>query len=171
MRRQSNLFKAVVVMLFAFSLLPLGCGNTSPTKEQRISENTTALTKDTQNTEEETIMSQKIHIKIGGRDFIAKLENNPTAQAFAEKLPLTLSMQELNGNEKYARLSEQLPTNDKNPRQIHTGDLMLYGSDCVVLFYKDFSTGYSYTRLGHIENPDNLKDIVGNGDIEVIFEP
>ena len=48
---------------------------------------------------------------------------------------------------------------------------MLYGSDCVVLFYKDFSISYRYTRLGRIEHPENLEVLMGEGDITVTFAP
>ncbi|WP_353887861.1 cyclophilin-like fold protein [uncultured Parabacteroides sp.] len=39
------------------------------------------------------------------------------------------------------------------PGIIHTGDLLLWGANTVVLFYETFSSSYSYTRLGKIENP------------------
>ena len=48
---------------------------------------------------------------------------------------------------------------------------MLYGSDCIVLFYKDFPTSYRYTRLGRMEHPENLEALVGEGDITVTFAP
>ena len=79
-------------------------------------------------------------------------------------------MSELHGNEKYYYFNESLPTNSERIGNINTGDLMLYGSDCLVLFYKSFSTSYSYTRLGHIDNPQRLADAVGSGNITVTFE-
>ena len=33
---------------------------------------------------------------------------------------------------------------------------MLYGNNCLVIFYKSFDTSYSYTRIGHIENLEDL---------------
>ena len=42
-----------------------------------------------------------------------------------------------------------------------TAKKLLFGSNCLVLFYKDFTTGYSYTRLGKLDNPADLKKILG----------
>ena len=77
---------------------------------------------------------------------------------------------ELHGNEKYYYLSKGLPTASSNPGTIRTGDLMLYGSTCVVLFYETFSTSYTYTRLGRITNPSGLASALGSGGVNVTFE-
>ena len=68
------------------------------------------------------------------------------------------------------RLSSAVPTASSNPGRIQTGDLMLYGSSCVVLFYKTFSTSYSYTRLGRVDNPVGLASALGSGNVTATFE-
>ena len=83
---------------------------------------------------------------------------------------MTVNMKELNGNEKLYRLPSDLPTNPSNPEKIKNGDLMIYGSNTVVLFYKTFPTSYSYTKLGRIENPTELASAVGSGNVKVRFE-
>ena len=83
---------------------------------------------------------------------------------------MTLSMTELNGNEKYYDLENALPADPQQVGQIHAGDLLLYRDNCVVLFYEDFPTTYAYTRLGSVENPAGLADALGNGAVSVLFE-
>ncbi|HEX6430686.1 MAG TPA: cyclophilin-like fold protein [Niastella sp.] len=112
----------------------------------------------------------KMKIKIGSSTFTATLYDNNTVVAFKSLLPLTVNMVELNGNEKYIDLSRSLPTNTLNPGTIQAGDLMIYGSSTLVLFYKTFSTSYSYTRLGKIDDITGLAAAVGSGNVTVIFQ-
>ena len=112
---------------------------------------------------------EDITITIGGHTYHASLEQNSTAEAFRNLLPLTLEMQELNGNEKYHYLSAPLPTNSTKPGTIHAGDLMLYGDRCVVLFYETFSTSYSYSSIGRITDTGGLKAALGTGSTTVQF--
>ncbi|WDF77210.1 cyclophilin-like fold protein [Mucilaginibacter sp. KACC 22773] len=109
-------------------------------------------------------------ITIASRTFTAKLLENPTAAAFKAMLPMTINMNELNGNEKYFDLSEDLVRNASNPGTIHAGDLMLYGSNTLVLFYKTFSTPYSYTRIGHIDDITGLAAALGSKGVTVNFD-
>jgi hypothetical protein len=115
-------------------------------------------------------MKKSINIKVGEKTFTATLLDNATVTEFKSMLPLTINMTELNGNEKYFELPEKLPTNATNPRTINNGDLMLWGSNTLVLFYKTFNTSYSYTRLGKIENPSGLSQALGSGNVKVTFE-
>lgn len=110
-----------------------------------------------------------ITITVNGRAFSATLYDNETAKAFKERLPLTLDMSELNGNEKYYYLPDSLPRNSSRPSAINAGDIMLYGSDCIVIFYESFSTSYSYTPIGKIEDPDGLAAALGSGSVQVAF--
>jgi hypothetical protein len=112
----------------------------------------------------------KLKIKIGSNTFTVTFSNNATVTAFKAMLPMTINMSELNGNEKYFNLPDNLPTNASNPGTIQTGDLMMYGSNTLVLFYKTFSTSYSYTSLGHIDNPSGLATILSSGSVSVTFE-
>lgn len=110
-----------------------------------------------------------LNIKIGDKNFTATLYDNSTTRELIKKMPLSINMSELHGNEKYYYFNQNLPTNSERISRIESGDLMLYGTDCFVLFYKNFSTSYSYTRLGKIDNPSGLESAVGNGTIEITF--
>ena len=111
----------------------------------------------------------EIEIVAGGKTFQAELENNKTAREFRSMLPSTVLMEELNGNEKYYYMDQTLPANAKKTGTIKAGDLMLYGDDCLVLFYETFQSNYSYTKIGHIKDVKGLKEALGAGDIEVSF--
>lgn len=112
----------------------------------------------------------KIKIKVNSQTFTATLLDNNSAKAFKEMLPLTINMTELNGNEKYYDFQKKLPTNSSNPVTIKNGDLMLYGSKTLVLFYQSFSTSYSYTKLGTVDDVTGLATALGSGNATFTFE-
>ncbi|MBE6158450.1 MAG: hypothetical protein E7159_01335 [Firmicutes bacterium] len=110
----------------------------------------------------ETITSEvnnSMKVIINNHEYNVNLENNQTTKELLNKLPLKLNMNELNGNEKYYYLDFNLPTLPSNPKTIYAGDIMLYQNNCIVLFYKTFDTSYSYTKIGQIDNLEEL-----NGD-------
>ena len=111
----------------------------------------------------------RLQVTVNGQNFYGEIYDNETARAFVAMLPMSLNMQELNGNEKYHYFDRALPTNASRPEGIHTGDLMLYGNNCLVLFYKDFTTSYSYTPLGRLENPTGLAQALGDGSVLITF--
>lgn len=122
----------------------------------------------TQGAAEDTDMTE-ITITAGGTAFYAELYDTQAAREFAEMLPITVDMRELHGNEKYYSMQESLTGNASRPGTIHTGDLMLYGTDCLVLFYADFSTSYAYTPLGRIHDTEGLAQALGSGNVQVTF--
>lgn len=147
-------FIAIIVAFLAFSCATPGC-------EQKGKSENSAI---------HPPIGNKMKITIGAAVFTATLNDNPTASAFKAMLPLAIAMRELNSNEKYFYLSETLPHDATNPGNIQEGDLMLYGDNCLVLFYKTFTTSYSYTKLGRIDNTAGLTEVLGNGNVKVTFE-
>ena len=117
------------------------------------------------NSQTETVKMDKIYATINGEKLEIKLEDNSTVSALSKELPLEVSMSDLNNNEKYAYLDNSLPTNSYSPKHIEAGDVMLFGDNCLVIFYKSFDTSYSYTKIGHIDSLPSL----GDGSVSVIF--
>ena len=111
----------------------------------------------------------RVWMTVGERRFAITLTDNAAARAFAELLPLTLDMPDLNGNEKHVRLPKALPANASRPGTIRTGDLMLWGSDTLVVFYLTFDSPYSYTRLGRVDDPTGLAQALGPRSARVVF--
>ena len=154
---------STVMMLFSLSLSVSSCGKnnelgTTPENANNTNGNATNPT------------GSKMKITIDTAVFTATLSNNATGNAFKARLPLTLNMTELNSNEKYFDFKTALPANATNPGTIQTGDLLLYGSNTLVLFYKTFSTSYPYTSIARIDNPAGLAAALGSGNVTVKFE-
>ncbi len=119
--------------------------------------------KNKENTKNSSQEVNFLKITINDTLYTMDLENNETVKALINILPLEINMHELNGNEKYIYLDNSLPTSSNNIKRINAGDVMLYGSNCLVIFYQSFDTTYSYTKIGHINNLPNL----GNDTIKV----
>ncbi|MDF2475182.1 MAG: hypothetical protein K0S24_665 [Sphingobacterium sp.] len=152
-------FVTVITLLFTFSCCTASCSKDNKT--------TTPLTNGNENNNPSTI---KMKITIGTAVFAATLNDSPSAYAFKVMLPLTINMIELNNNEKYYNLPINLTANSSIGGDIKTGDLTLYGSSTLVLFYKNINTSYSYTKLGYIDNPSGLATALGKGNVVVKFE-
>lgn len=112
----------------------------------------------------------KINLVVNNKNFSATLENNQTVQELIQQFPITLNMSDLHSNEKYNYLDSNFTTNSNTPNMINTGDIKLYGNNCLVVFYKDFKNYYSYTNLGRVENPNEFVKELGNGNVDISFE-
>lgn len=113
--------------------------------------------------------SSYMWITIGEHRFKASLVNTPAAREFSSMLPFTLNMDDLHNNEKHALLPKSISADEHSPKRIHNGDLMLWGNRTIVVFYKSFETSYPYTRIGHIEDPSQLQQTLGQDNVSVIF--
>lgn len=121
------------------------------------------------NNEAETKMEEgkmnQLFVTIGDEKREVTLEDNSTVVEFLKRIPMEFTMKDLNNNEKFIYLDEALPINVYNPGVIEVGDVMLYGNDCLVIFYESFETDYNYTKIGFI---DGLPEM-GDGDVVVRF--
>ena len=115
--------------------------------------------------------SQQMNITINGTTLNATMEDNTSAQALLDILksgPLTLNMHDYGGMEKVGNLDTTLPTNDQ---QIITqpGDIILYQGNQITIYYD--TNQWSLTKLGHIDNisTDELRQLLGDGDIVATF--
>ena len=152
-----------ILIIVSIFIIP-GCDFKNNDNKINNNVNSKKETKEKESNSNEVINSVKV--TINGKQYTIQLESNETAESFVNLLPQEFNMSELNGNEKYIYLDTTLPTNSSNPKHINSGDVMLYGNNCLVIFYKSFDTSYSYTIIGHIDNLDNL----GNGNITAKFE-
>lgn len=180
------MFKFRFIAVIASFLMMTGCGSYSedtPAESVQSDSSFVVIQSDNSDTsapssisevttgkQHDEIEADRMHITIGERQFPVTLESNDTVTAFAETLPLTLNMSELNGNEKYYYLDTSLPAAPEKVGHINKGDIMLYGDSCLVVFYKSFDTSYTYTKIGHIDDTSGLSDALGTVGATVTFE-
>ena len=110
------------------------------------------------------------YIKIKDTEYQIELDQSETVNQIKSKFPLTISMTNLNGNEVYYYFDGQsFPTNQQSVGTINQGDIYLYQTNCLVLFYKTFSPSYRYTKIGKVINPEGLDTLIGSGNVEVMW--
>ncbi|MBQ3408405.1 MAG: hypothetical protein IJH12_04275 [Clostridia bacterium] len=113
----------------------------------------------------------EIKLKVNNSELVVKLENNEATKQLIEKLrenDITIETKEYGGFEKVGNLGFSLTREDKT---INTepGDIVLYNGNQISVFYD--SNSWSYTRIGKIINKDKneLKSILGNGNVTLTF--
>lgn len=110
-------------------------------------------------------------IKVGEKILNVELVNNSTTVELKNRLKkglITLNMKDYGNMEKVGDFEKSLPTNDE---QISTdiGDITLHQGKSLAIYYDKNS--WSLTRIGKIKNinEDELKKILGKGNIKVEF--
>ena len=103
---------------------------------------------------------ESYYIKIGDKEFPFTLKDTAVANELKAKFPLEIDMTKLNDNEIYYRFDTSFTTNTKSVGTINIGDIYLYQSDCLVLFYKTFTTSYQYSEIGSLSSTDGLAEAI-----------
>lgn len=151
---------ATLILFVSFSFSMLSCGKDKDAD----------IMKENNNRNPNNQLGGKMKITVGSAVFTATLNDNQAANTFKAMLPLSITMEDLNSNEKFYNFSSTLPTSALAGGNIQVGDLMLYGNNCLVLFYEGFNTSYSYTRLGKLDDISGLSAALGSGSVNVSFE-
>ena len=111
--------RILLVLVSAMALSQAACGG----------DNTTAKQGD----------NMKIRLRIGNRALTGTLIGSKTAQDFVSLLPLTLTMNDLFGREKFAHLPRAISTEGKRTHTYEVGDIAYWspGPDVAIYYQHD----------------------------------
>ena len=109
-----------------------------------------------------------MQMMIGDTPVTVAWEDNASVEALkalAEE-GLTIEMSMYGGFEQVGAIGQSLPRDDQQTTTA-SGDIVLYSGNQLVVFYG--SNSWAYTRLGHItdQTPDQMKALLGNGDVTI----
>lgn len=144
----------------------------SPSEETQV-EAAESSFPDTKETEvimtSEEIVEKALHLYINEKEIAVTWENNESVEALiglAEENPITVQMSMYGGFEQVGSLGSRLPSNDVQTTT-SAGDIVLYASSQVVIFYG--SNSWAYTRLGKAadQTAAQMADLLGNGNVTV----
>jgi len=110
-----------------------------------------------------------IYAHIGQNVLTIKMEDNSSAQAFADLLQggdLTIDMHDYGNFEKVGSIGTDLPRNDKRIRT-KPGDVILYQGNQITIYYD--VNEWNFTLLGRVQNTADLKEVLGNDKVTVRF--
>ncbi|MEG0735573.1 MAG: cyclophilin-like fold protein [Longicatena sp.] len=164
---------------FCMCLLLVACDDKKQLTLPTRSKDQTKLKKEAVPTETETVDGnekgedetlKELYITIHEQSSRIILYENQTTKELKEILPMSFSMEDLHQNEKFVYLNQNFTTNAQAISQIQKGDVMLFGSNCLVIFYESFPTTFQYTPIGRIEDLNVLDEIAGNTVIQVRLE-
>ena len=118
---------------------------------------------------EEEIKDKMLKMIIGDTEVSVDWENNESAEALKDlcaEEPLVIQMSMYGGFEQVGSIGTRLPSDDEQT-STSAGDIVLYSSNQIVVFYG--SNSWAYTRLGHITDQDaaGMTDLLGNGDVTI----
>ena len=170
--------KRVLGLIAICIMLPLAAAGCAAPEEEISAEPAGAQSAETEEasavTEEKTETNnekESIEMKMTINDIAVEVswENNDSARALAEKIkegPLTIHTEPYGGFEQVGAIGTKLPSSDTDITT-EAGDIVLYTSDHMVIFYG--SNSWAYTRLGRItdKSESELRELLGGGSVDI----
>ena len=149
-----------IIMSLVFMLVMISCNNNIETTTSTNIDNNTII-KESEN------MNETLKLKINDTEVEVYWLFNEAVNKLKEKAKdgIVIKMNQYGGFEQVGQLGFSLPSND-NKITTNPGDIVLYSSNQIVLFYG--TNTWNYTKLGHINLTKNeLTDILGNEDVTI----
>ena len=102
-------------------------------------------------------------LTIDGKEMPVTWEDNASVKELKGNCPLTVNMSMYGGFEQVGSIGQSISRDDKKITTEY-GDIVLYSGNQIVVFYG--SNSWAYTKLGHIDLPEEeLTQLLGNGDV------
>lgn len=95
------------------------------------------------------------------------LDMSDTTVQLTKELPINVTFNHFNNNEIYTSLPFKLEKKEINISKINKGDVLLFGTNTLVVFYEDYETEYSYTRIGTVAIPKDVELIQELNEIRI----
>ena len=158
------------MMCILLAVMPAGC---SASKGEAVTDTgeagnmQSAESEETAALEEEEIVEMKM--SINGTAVDVSWENNASVKELAKMAgngPVTIETEPYGGFEQVGPIGATLPSSDTNIKT-KAGDIMLYTSSQMVIFYG--SNSWAYTRLGRItdKSDSELRELLGGDGVTV----
>ena len=110
----------------------------------------------------------QMQMRINDTPVTVAWEDNESVSALRELATngLTIQMSMYGGFEQVGSIGQRLPSHDVQTTT-SSGDIVLYSSSHIVVFYG--SNSWAYTRLGRIKDktPEEVRNLLGNGDVTI----
>ena len=160
----------MIMMCVLLAVMPAGC---SASKGEAVTDTgeagnmQSAESEETAALEEEEIVEMKM--SINGTAVDVSWDNNASVKELAKMAgngPVSIETEPYGGFEQVGSIGATLPSSDTNIKT-KAGDIMLYTSSQMVIFYG--SNSWAYTRLGRItdKSDSELRELLGGDGVTV----
>ncbi len=108
---------------------------------------------------------------VNGQELKAILYNTETNRRLVSEIQrnpwLQLSCYDVDGTYKYYDLPRNYPTNTETIQSVKAGEILMDGSDRILLYYQDAELNGEYTKIGYFEDAARAAEAIGIEDIQL----
>ena len=160
----------MIMMCVLLAVMPAGC---SASKGEAVTDTGEAGSMQSAESEETAALEEgeivEMKMSINGTAVDVSWENNASVKELAKMAgngPVTIETEPYGGFEQVGPIGATLPSSDTNIKT-KAGDIMLYTSSQMVIFYG--SNSWAYTRLGRItdKSDSELRELLGGDGVTV----